>query len=108
VLNVVHSTCNSLEMNPRIAIELERLILENNNVNILQSDYRECNMRSSTSTAKKFAWTCVEGTKNGWAAVSSFFESKITLDQFIRELDDCFTNEDCYYSLNYIAVQKDF
>ncbi|CAO3689195.1 unnamed protein product [Rhizopus stolonifer] len=45
VQRAVHSTCNSREMNPRIAIELERLILKNNNVNILQSDYRECNMR---------------------------------------------------------------
>lgn len=43
-LLVVSSLSISKGQNPRIALELERLFSENDNITVIQSEYRRCNM----------------------------------------------------------------
>ncbi|CAO3699569.1 unnamed protein product [Rhizopus stolonifer] len=44
LLVAIHKVCEQRNQNPRIALELERLVSENKYAEVLESDYRSCNM----------------------------------------------------------------
>lgn len=43
-LLIVNSVCRQRGQNPQIALELKRLISENKDVKVIQSECRSCNM----------------------------------------------------------------
>lgn len=46
--SIVFSVCQARGQNPRIAMEMEKIFMENNNVKIIQSECRSCNTSKST------------------------------------------------------------
>lgn len=46
--SIVFSVCQARGQNPHIAMEIEKIFMENNNVKIIQSECRSCNTSKST------------------------------------------------------------
>ncbi|KAG1021027.1 hypothetical protein G6F26_008800 [Rhizopus arrhizus] len=60
----VFSVCQARGQNPHIAMEIEKIFMENNNVKIIQSECRSCNTNTRSSMAKNFAWDAIQAAKN--------------------------------------------
>ncbi|CEG65581.1 hypothetical protein RMATCC62417_02337 [Rhizopus microsporus] len=94
--------------NPHIGNELEKMLSRHNNIKIVQSDGRFCDMSSGTPTAKMFIWDCLEGIKGVQPVIGPKLgiNTMDELDDFIvKYKHDLETKESTFY-LNSVAVQK--
>ncbi|RCH92658.1 hypothetical protein CU097_012808 [Rhizopus azygosporus] len=108
LISAIHNACKLRNQNPRIALELERLLKESGQCKIVQAEYRSCRMSDNNSMAKKFVWDCVEVTRSMIHAIGPYMGLNDEEDcrQYIRELKQCLTTSDCYMYYNAVAAQK--
>ncbi|KAG1180551.1 hypothetical protein G6F70_001663 [Rhizopus microsporus] len=71
VLTGIHSACKARGQDPRIALQLEKLVSENKQATSVQSDYRSVDMASNTKTAKMFVWDWIETIKSMLPVIAS-------------------------------------
>ncbi|KAI9279163.1 S-adenosyl-L-methionine-dependent methyltransferase [Sporodiniella umbellata] len=102
----VDALCRFKEVDCRIAMALEKLVLENKNAEVIESDYRECNMKQTTLAASNFKWNYLENTEGQWDVLISFLDTKTTMEDFLQGLQECLNTEDCSYFWKCVAVQK--
>ncbi|KAI9283321.1 S-adenosyl-L-methionine-dependent methyltransferase [Sporodiniella umbellata] len=108
LLTAVHKVCKQRNQNPRIALEIERLVSKNENARVLASDYRSCNMSGNNCTAKKLSWDWVELTKGILPWINPFMglKSPNEVQEFLQQLKHCLENSDCFVYFNIVAAQK--
>ncbi|CAO3657900.1 unnamed protein product [Rhizopus stolonifer] len=82
------SICKAKGQNPRIGLEIEKLILENNNVQLVQSQYKHCNTNTGSNVAKVFAWDALQAAKSMMPllALSPDLKSSKDQEEFLQEL----------------------
>ncbi|CAO3702879.1 unnamed protein product [Rhizopus stolonifer] len=107
-VNALSSLSISKGQNPRIALELERLFSENDNITIIQSEYRHCNMNSNTSTAKKLIWDTIEMSKSTLNHIGPIIglNGKEDALNFMRDLKQSLPHTDYNVCVKSIALQK--
>ncbi|EIE78281.1 hypothetical protein RO3G_02985 [Rhizopus delemar RA 99-880] len=82
-IDAFNSACRQRGQNPQIALELKRLVSENKDVKITQSEHRSCNMRPLIGV-----------------------ESKEDVLKFLEELKYCLLHTDCYVSFHSVAAEN--
>ncbi|KAG0835072.1 hypothetical protein G6F19_004879 [Rhizopus arrhizus] len=92
----VFSVCQARGQNPHIAMEIEKIFMENNNVKIIQSECRSCNTNTRSSMAKNFAWDAIQAAKSMMPLFSKSPELKSKQEQqkFLKELEVELTKTD--------------
>ncbi|KAG1332384.1 hypothetical protein G6F62_007250 [Rhizopus arrhizus] len=107
-IDAFNSVCRQRGQNPQIALELKRLISENKDVKVIQSECRSCNMSTNSTTAKGFAWNALQGAKSFIQSIGPLIgvESKEDLSEFLEKLKYCLSHTDCYVSFHSVAAVK--
>ncbi|KAG1047408.1 hypothetical protein G6F46_007903 [Rhizopus delemar] len=108
LLVAIHAVCEQRSQNPRIALELEKMMLENTNTEVLQTEYRTCVMNCQSSTAKKFIWDWIELSKGMLSHIGPILGLNTNEEQkeFIHELRRDLSNLECLVHFNAIAAKK--
>ncbi|CEG75223.1 hypothetical protein RMATCC62417_10302 [Rhizopus microsporus] len=108
VMHAIRTVCISRGQNPNIGVELEKMLSKHDNVKIVQSDYRACDMSSGTSAAKKFIWDCLEGVKSIQPMVGPMLGIKSQEDMvnFLTEYKHSLETQQCHFCFNSVAAQK--
>ncbi|CEG66691.1 hypothetical protein RMATCC62417_03226 [Rhizopus microsporus] len=108
VLTGIHSACEARGQDPRIALQLGKLVSENKQATSVQSDYRSVDMASNTKTAKMFVWDWIETIKSMLPVISSKMgleteeERKTYLDKLKYDL----THSNSYTYMNAVTAEK--
>ncbi|KAG1374797.1 hypothetical protein G6F61_009020 [Rhizopus arrhizus] len=105
----VFSVCQARGQNPHIAMEIEKIFMENNNVKIIQSECRSCNTNTRSSMAKNFAWDAIQAAKSMMPLFSKSPELKSKQEQqkFLKELEVELTKSGADFCFNAVAAQKE-
>ncbi|KAG0792315.1 hypothetical protein G6F17_008583 [Rhizopus arrhizus] len=105
----VFSVCQARGQNPHIAMEIEKIFMENNNVKIIQSECRSCNTNTRSSMAKNFAWDAIQAAKSMMPLFSKSPELKSKQEQqkFLKELEVELTKTGADFCFNAVAAQKE-
>ncbi|CAO3701005.1 unnamed protein product [Rhizopus microsporus] len=108
LMSAIQTACNSRGQNAEMGKELDNLVRENDNVKIVQADYRACNLNENTAAAKKFVWDIVEGAKSMQPALGPLLglKNKVDMDHFSKELKHCLETKESFFYLNSVAAQK--
>ncbi|KAG1170120.1 hypothetical protein G6F70_007919 [Rhizopus microsporus] len=105
LMSAIQTACNSRGQNAEMGKELDNLVRENDNVKIVQADYRAY---ENTAAAKKFVWDIVEGAKSMQPALGPLLglKNKVDMDHFSKELKHCLETKESFFYLNSVAAQK--
>lgn len=79
----VNSFAAKIGQNPHIAREIEGLLLSNDKIKIIQSNYQHCYLNSGKPVSKKFVWNFLEATKG----VMKYLGPHLGLNNKEEELD---------------------
>ncbi|KAG1043129.1 hypothetical protein G6F43_011733 [Rhizopus delemar] len=106
--NTFNSIAISKGQNIEIAQELEGLLSAHDNVKVVQSDDRRCNMSSGTATAKKLVWDVLEATKSVIDLIGPMLgiKDKQDVPRYLDELKHCLTHTDCYFCVRSVSAKK--
>ncbi|KAF1800584.1 S-adenosyl-L-methionine-dependent methyltransferase [Mucor lusitanicus] len=107
-LNGIHMACRARGQDPRIALQLEKLVAANENAKVIQTDYRSIDMTSNTSAAKKFLWDWREGIRSMLPVLGPKIglETQDVQEEFLKELCEGLVTSEAYTYMNAIAAQK--
>ncbi|CAO3649558.1 unnamed protein product [Mucor hiemalis] len=107
-MNGIHSACKARGQDPRIALQLERMVSENENAEVIQVDYRSIDMTSNTNAAKKFLWDWREGIKSMLPVLGPRIglEDEDKQQVFLQELCEGLVSSEAYTYMNAIAAKK--
>ncbi|EIE90877.1 hypothetical protein RO3G_15588 [Rhizopus delemar RA 99-880] len=108
--SIVFSVCQARGQNPRIAMEMEKIFMENNNVKIIQSECRSCNTNTRSSMAKNFAWDAIQAANSMMPLFSKSPELKSKQEQqkFLKELEVELTKTGADFCFNAVAEHSFF
>ncbi|KAG1049523.1 hypothetical protein G6F43_008153 [Rhizopus delemar] len=108
VESAVHEVCKKKGQNPRIALEIERMLLETERVKVIQTDYRSCDMSSDTDTARKFRWDYFETLKTIMPTLKPWLglESDEEVARLVDSYGHCLATRECHIRINAVAAQK--
>ncbi|KAG0782211.1 hypothetical protein G6F62_006769 [Rhizopus arrhizus] len=106
--DIVYSIATSKGQNIKITEELEGMLSANDNVKVVQSDYRHCSLNTGTSTAKKLIWNTMKVMKTALPNIKSIIglESEEDVLKYINELSYCLSHTECGFDTCCISVQK--
>ncbi|KAG1448640.1 hypothetical protein G6F46_011186 [Rhizopus delemar] len=106
--DIVYSIATSKGQNIKITDELEGLLSANDNVKVVQSDYRHCSLNTGTSTAKKLIWNTMKVMKTALPNIKSIIglESEEDVLKYINEFNYCLSHTECGFDTCCISVQK--
>ncbi|CAO3675531.1 unnamed protein product [Rhizopus microsporus] len=104
----VHQTCAQRSQNPRIGGEIERIVREAGNTNIIDSQFRFNDTTTKTNSAKKLAWSWINGVKSTISVLGPVIglENEYEQRNFLRELKYCMENISGYFNVNVVVAQK--
>ncbi|KAI8090927.1 S-adenosyl-L-methionine-dependent methyltransferase [Gilbertella persicaria] len=105
---LVHIACAARGQDPRIAIKLDSLLAANDNIKVVQTDYRSVDMASNTATAKKFLWDWKQTVKSMMPVVGPKIGLATAEEQqkFIKLLVQDATTSGAQTCMNGVAAQK--
>ncbi|EIE79696.1 hypothetical protein RO3G_04401 [Rhizopus delemar RA 99-880] len=108
MFKVIYSIATSKGQNIKITDELEGLLSANDNVKVVQSDYRHCSLNTGTSTAKKLIWNTMKVMKTALPNIKSIIglESEEDVLKYINEFNYCLSHTECGFDTCCISVQK--
>ncbi|ORE20874.1 hypothetical protein BCV71DRAFT_241986 [Rhizopus microsporus] len=104
----VHSACKARGQDPRIALQLEKLVSENKQATSVQSDYRSVDMASNTKTAKMFVWDWIETIKSMLPVIASKMgiETEEERKAYLDKLKYGLTHSNSYTYMNAVTAIK--
>ncbi|ORE07014.1 S-adenosyl-L-methionine-dependent methyltransferase [Rhizopus microsporus var. microsporus] len=104
----IRDTCAARGQNAYIGAELNNMLAKHNNIEIVQSADRICDMSSGTSAAKTLTWDALESVKSMKPVMGPLMRINTTeeLDQFLKELKHCIETKESLFRFNSVAAQK--
>ncbi|CEI90913.1 hypothetical protein RMCBS344292_05222 [Rhizopus microsporus] len=104
----IRDTCAARGQNAYIGTELNNMLVKHNNIEIVQSEDRICDMSSGTPAAKRLTWNALESVRSMKPVMGPLMgiSTMEELDQFLKELKYCIETKESLFRFNSVAAQK--